>query len=97
MKWISEMFETCDGAWCIEWEFEDGGRWRERFETKEDYDEALEKYDTEREMYVKEYEEAEHRMEVASFDRLLDMFDDMPDFLMPYEQNRVFNFIANGI
>lgn len=45
-KAISEVSETADGKLMVEWEYEDGGRFREVFETEKDREKALEPYRT---------------------------------------------------
>lgn len=40
-KFLSDFDEAVGGGYLVEWEYEDGGRYRQHFDTKEEAEQAI--------------------------------------------------------
>jgi len=52
-KYISDIFETDNGKFGIEWEWEDGGRTRDFFNTEEERAKVLKEFEEENSIFYK--------------------------------------------
>ena len=84
MKYISDI----DGL-AIEWEWADGGRWWESFDSQEELDEALRRYDEYVAANHDEYLTDKKRSVLADIELNLEMIDDDCGYLLTDWQIKV--------
>ena len=82
MKYLSDLDRTTDGRFAIEWEWAEGGRWWEVFDTEAERDEALNRYDAYVAANRDEYLEDRRNEVIRSLELHLDMIDDEMGYLL---------------